>query len=386
MQVAVVGCGQMGSAAAYALARRGEVERLVLVDRDSRRLAGVVGWLRERSDVRIVAAAGDVDDARALAGLVRGSAALAVALDWQPTLRVIEAALEQSLPLASIARPDLASARTLDRRARARRVTHVLGCGLEPGLTEIAARQAVEPCDEVEELHIRCGGVPARPWPPLGYARLFGERLPLSPRATYAIEQGRLRRVARFSGVERLDVEEVGELEAYHDGLLPWLADDPHIGAAARVTQKTLRWPGFAQRISTLAELGLLDEEPLDVGGQHVAPRDVVEAVLRPRVARRPDDEDVTVLLVEAHGRRDGRRVRRVATLVDRFDPTTQLTAMARTTGFTLAAATRLLATRAIPEPGSLQPQAVVTGPVRDALLDELAGHGIRFTWREDPS
>ena len=59
----------------------------------------------------------------------------------------------------------------------------IFGCGVEPGLTEIMARHAAEQMDTVDELHIKCGGIPEEPGPPLGYKIVFGGRsLPLRER------------------------------------------------------------------------------------------------------------------------------------------------------------------------------------------------------------
>ena len=40
-------------------------------------------------------------------------------------------------------------------------------------------------------------------------------------------------------------------------------------------TQKTVRWPGYAAKVTALREMGLLSEKPIDVDGAQVAPKKV---------------------------------------------------------------------------------------------------------------
>ena len=92
------------------------------------------------------------------------------------------------------------------------------GCGVEPGLTEIWARQLAEKLDYVDALHIKCGGIPAVPSGPLSYKIVFGgRRLPLRPYPSAVVENGQLTTVPRYSGVERVDFAGVGECEAWHE-------------------------------------------------------------------------------------------------------------------------------------------------------------------------
>jgi lysine 6-dehydrogenase len=154
------------------------------------------------------------------------------------------------------------------------------------------------------------------------------------------------------------------------------VVDDPVLGQVPNITQKTLRWPGFAGNIVTLATLGLLDERPVAVNGVSVAPRTVVDAVLAPHVSRQPGDHDVTVLIVEARGELGGVSTMSRIHLLDRADPSTGLTSMARVTGFTLAFSALALARGAVSPTGWCQPQSVLAGDLGDELVDHLERRG----------
>jgi lysine 6-dehydrogenase len=373
MHCAVVGCGRTGTAAAIGLAARPETLRLTLLDRDQDCVAKLSARLA-RSRVSTRGRVFDVADTTRLVDAIEDVDLLAVAGSWEMTECTIEAAIARTVPLVSIARPPGDPTALLQDRSQASLPPLLLACGLEPGMTEILARQAVTRIPRASLVRIRCGGVPAAPVPPLGHIALFGARLSLADRATYAIRDGNLCTVRRFSDPEQIDVDSVGRLEAFHDGMLPWLADDPFIGAVTTVTQKTLRWPGFAARVRLLHDLGMLAETPTHVGGVAITPRDLFDAAMEP-VTTSWAGEDVTVLQVEARAADpEGDCVK--LQMIHRGDDATGLTSVASTTGFTLAVCAALLARGDIQGTGWLRPERVVTGTTLRRLLTGLARLG----------
>lgn len=374
MKVALVGCGMMGRGAADALATRLGCDALLLVDRDAARADALAGWLRPSAGSCTVSVAG-------LGTALRSADAVAIAAPWPATAEIARACAAAAVPCATIARPDPPEMQAVGEQAAARGVGLLGPLGLEPGLTELLARHVVEALDQVERVDVRCGGVPVDPRPPLGYVATFGGgvRLPIAPRTVLEVHDGRLRGVDRFTGVERVQVDGLGVLEAYHDGMVPWLVEDPVVGRARAITQKTLRWPGFARIVRTLADLGLLDDEPLAGAGLALSPREVVEHVLAPSVAWRDSDADAVVLRVTAVGAVAGRRTAGTVELRDAFDAVTGLSAMARTTGYTLAAGADLLARGALAGRGWMRPNEVLDARQRGRLLSWLTAQGVRL-------
>ncbi|HBF83388.1 MAG TPA: saccharopine dehydrogenase [Streptomyces sp.] len=381
MKVALVGCGQMGRAAAYALFTTAGTEELVLLDRDARRAADVCDWLSGldvsgAGPAAMVSVATDIDEA------LTGSDVVAMAMPWAPTESAVRAAVRAGLPVAAITRPPTSALPALEAETRAAGGTVLLPIGLEPGLTELLAVYLAQRLDTVRTLEICCGGVPAGPRRPLGYTAFFGGEndyhLPIAQRESLALRGGRPVHHPRFSGVVSRDYQGVGRLEAYHDGMAPWLGEHPAL-READCTQKTLRWPGFAQAVTDLARLGLLADEPVDVDGVHVVPRRLVERVLAPQVRARPGDRDVVVLELTAHGVLDGSPAAFRTTVVDTADETTGLSAMARTTGFTLAAATELLAERAVVGTGWLKPHLALSQELTERVMRSLSARGVRW-------
>ena len=278
----------------------------------------------------------DLSDQAAAVRLMGGFDAVLAALPKGAIPAGIRAAIAAKKPLVDLSQPVDADAPGLIAEVQAAGALVIPGCGVEPGLTEIMARYLAEKLDRVDELHIQCGGIPEKPAPPLGYKIVFGGRqMPLRDFDGHTVEGGVLKKVARYSGVEPTTYAGVGDLEAWQENFMPWLLDLDALKGLKTGTQKTVRWPGYAAKVTALKELGLLSEKPIDVDGVKVAPKKVVDAVLYPHVRLEEGEHDITVFRVEVIGEKDGRPRRYKIDMVDRYDTVNDFTSMARTTAFT---------------------------------------------------
>ena len=119
-------------------------------------------------------------------------------------------------------------------------------------------------------------------------------------------------------------------------------------GRVASMTYKTLRYPGHAHIMKAIRDLGLLSDEEMEVDGCRLKPRDVFIRVVGPRLSD-PDAEDLVVLRVEVSGRdASGPRTVRFD-LLDRMDREHGISAMMRTTGYSLSAVARLQGSGDVP-------------------------------------
>ncbi len=322
----------------------------------------------------------DLHDQEAAVQYCAAADVIIAALPWEANALAIHAALRARRPIVGIARPPYAEMPAWQRDVAAAEGLCVIGCGLEPGLTEIMAHYAAQQLDQVEELHIRCGGVPAHPAPPLGYKIVFGgNELPLHDRDVYTVHNGQMQPVSRFSGVETLTFQDIGVLEAWFDGMLPWFSQLPALKGMQVCTQKTIRWPGFAAKVMLLKEMGLLSQEPVTVDGVQVVPKRVLDTVLAPHVTLQEGEPDLVLFRVEAKGWLGGQAHSIHIEMVDRYDPATRLTAMARTTGFTAASVARMIGRGELQGVGALRPEEVIVGPLLDRLRADLAASKIVF-------
>jgi lysine 6-dehydrogenase len=297
----------------------------------------------------------------------------------------LRAALLARVPWVDLTWPPVDQLDELRAAVREAGVPVIFGCGVEPGLTEILARWLARRFDSVEALHIKCGGIPAEPSGPLQYKIVFGgKRLPLRESDGYAVVDGALVTAPRYGDVEPLFVEGVGMLEAWSETFMPWLVELKELRGLRSGTQKTVRWPGYADRVRVLKELGLLSQTPVEVEGRPVAPKALVDAVLYPQVAMQPGDRDITVLRVDVEGTRKGRMRQASVEMVDRYDEATGMTSMARTTAFAGMIVARMVARGEIRAAGITSPERVITGKLFDRLISELAAEGVHFVLRTE--
>jgi lysine 6-dehydrogenase len=179
--------------------------------------------------------------------------------------------------------------------------------------------------------------------------------------------------------VEPVTFPGVGECEAWHEGFMPWLLELPELKGLRIGTQKTVRWPGYAAKVTVLKEMGLLSQEPVDVDGVQMAPKRLLDALLYPRVRLEEGERDITVFHVEAVGEKAGRPRKYKVEMVDRYDEALGFTSMARTTAFTGAIVARMIARGDLKATGVLPPEQVITGPLFDRLVADLAAEDIEF-------
>jgi saccharopine dehydrogenase-like NADP-dependent oxidoreductase len=162
-----------------------------------------------------------------------------------------------------------------------------------------------------------------------------------------------------FSGLERIEVEGAGELEAFYSDGLRTLIDT--LPGVPTMGEKTLRWPGHVAAVKPLVESGGFAAE------------------FRARCASDEPRDLVAMLVRVRHGARESRM-----TLVDRYDPVTRLTAMARTTALTTSAVAQLAASGGVTARGVLPLERV--GPDERSyafIMSRLARHGIAPRWAE---
>lgn len=382
MKILILGSGLMGPAAAFKAMSAPDVSQVILCDIDQdqlkaaiRKLAGKPG-AQKLGIVRL-----NLTNTAEAADLVAKFDAVVAALPWPVSVLAIRAALKANTPLVDLALPDAGDIPELRQATEAAGGLIILGCGLEPGLTEIMTRHLAEKLDQVQEVHIKCGGIPAEPAPPLGYKLVFGgTQLPLREADAWQVEHGQFKPVARYSGVEPVAFPGVGNCEAWHEGFMPWLLELPALKNLQTGTQKTIRWPGYAAKVTVLKELGLLSNTPIQVGGVKISPKQFLDALLYPKVKLTEGERDFTLFRVTVIGQKAGEARRLQADMVDQYDDSHGFTSMARTTAFTGAIVACMAARSELPSKrGLFHPEQLITGPPLERLLSELASNNIEF-------
>jgi lysine 6-dehydrogenase len=265
--------------------------------------------------------------------------------------------------------------KTLDAAARKKGVSIIPDCGLAPGMVNIIAAEGIRRVGDADTVKIFVGGLPRHPEPPLNYQIVYSLEGALDYYTTpsWVLRDGEPARVDALSEVESVAFPApVGTLEAFHTGggisTMPWA----YAGRVRTMEYKTLRYPGHVAIMRSIRELGLLDLKPVTVKGIKVVPRDFFIAAVSPSLTK-PDEPDLVALRVEVTGR-SGRRV--AWQLLDYADEATGISAMMRTTGYSLAITGSMQVDGRISVAGAHTPDEAV--PFRP-YVDELKQRGVEI-------
>lgn len=334
----VLGAGLQGSACAYDLLQNPDVTEVRLADI---RIHELEPFLAPYSGKRLIPTPLDVRDEEAVQGLMRESDAVMSALPYYFNYDMAVCAVDSGVHFCDLGGNTeiVFKQKTLHERARADGVSVVPDCGLAPGMVNILAEFGIRRLDTVDAVRIYVGGLPQHPEPPLNYQIVYSLEGVLDYYTTlsWVLRGGKRTRVKALS--EREPVEfpaPLGTLEAFHTaGGLSTMAFR-YEGRIPTMEYKTLRYPGHAALMESIRELGLLDLQPVDVKGHRVVPRDAFIATVGPRLTK-PHGKDLVALRVVAEGTKTGKPTRVGWELLDYFDEQRGISAMERTTGYSLA-------------------------------------------------
>lgn len=375
MRMLVLGAGLQGSACAYDLLQNDEVTEVRLADVNTGHLPE---FLAPYSGRRLIPTPLDVRNSEGVRALMRESDAVMSAIPYYFNLDLARHAAETGVHFCDLGgNTDIVfEQKKLDPIAREKGITIVPDCGLAPGMVNILAQLGIDQLDTVDEVKIFVGGLPQNPEPPLNYHIVYSLEGVLDYYTTlsWVVRDGKRVQVKALSEIEpvRFDAP-VGELEGFHTaGGLSTMAFR-YEGKIPTMEYKTLRYPGHAKIMEAIRDLGLLDLEPVDVKGARVSPRDVAVAQMGPRLTR-TDAKDLVALRVTVSGTKGGKPKTIRYELVDRYDEERGISAMMRTTGYSLSITGQMQARGEVKPPGVHTPDECMPGV---SYITELKKRGI---------
>jgi lysine 6-dehydrogenase len=264
----------------------------------------------------------------------------------------------------------------LDAKARAKNITIVPDCGVAPGMVNILAQHGIEQLDKVKAVRIYVGGLPQNPEPPLNYQIVYSLEGVLDYYTTlsWVVRDGKRTQVKALSEREVVKFPApVGELEAFHTagGLstMAWRYE----GKIPTMEYKTLRYKGHAQLMEAIRDLGLLDLDPVDVKGNKVIPRDAFISTVGPKLTK-PKGKDLLALRVTVEGTKGGKAKTLGWQLIDSYDEKHGVSAMMRTTGYSLSITGQLQVQGEVKPAGVHTPDECMPA---ERYIEELAKRGI---------
>jgi lysine 6-dehydrogenase len=382
MRAVVLGGGGLtGRCAVRDLATGGVFDSVVAADLD-RHLAEAAA---KAAGPKASAAPVDVRDRSSVASLLAGAAVVVNAVQYTFNLMVMEAALAAKVPyldfggLFHMTRRQLA----LHDRFREADLLAIPGLGQVPGVSNVLAMEAARDLDRVDSLVLRDGwrdltvGAPeiSFTWSP----STFLDEMILP---AMVFEGGGYREYPPMSGAEEYEFDApVGRTRVYRT-----LHSEP------ATLPESLRSKGLAhcewkeggpgiEVLRTMSLLGLGSEQPLEVRGASVSPREFTLALLkREKLLGAPEGitvDDWEVLDIELRGTKGDRPVVRHARARFPPRPDWHLTATEYAVGVAGAIGAELIAEGKVTARGVVPPELCVpAAPFRAAL----ARRGIETT------
>ena len=376
MRMLVLGAGLQGSACAYDLLQNPAITEVRLADQRVDRLPAFLQSYIGKG--RLTTIQLDVKDAKAVAAAMAGVQSVMCALPYYLNLPMTEAAIAAGAHFCDLGGNTeiVQQQQRLTASAEAKGVTVVPDCGLAPGMVNILAQLGIDRCDSVDSVRIFVGGLPQHPEGPLKYQIVYSIEGVLDYYTTlsWIIRDGKQLQMKALSEIEPIHFDApVGELEAFHTaGGLSTMAFR-YQGKIPNMEYKTLRYPGHAKIMEAIRELGLLELEPVQVKGTTVVPREVAIAQMQPRLTKQ-NSPDLVALRVVVTGTKGGKPITHTFELVDRYDAAHGISAMMRTTGYSLSITGQLQAEGAVSPAGVHTPDECMPG---ERYIAELAKRGI---------
>lgn len=372
MKIAVLGAGMVGRAIAADLAGAFEVTAFDVSERNLSLLRGRNGRIQtQRADLR---------NYEEYNKWLHPFDLVVTAVPGFMGFETLECVIQCGKSVADISFfPE--DALQLHELAEKQQVTVITDVGVAPGMSNLILGKHNE---EMEILSFECyvGGLPVARHKPFEY------KAPFSPidvieeytRPARIKENGTIVTRPAMSEREYIEFEGVGTLEAFNtDGLRSLLFTMPHI---PNLKEKTLRYPGHAGLISDLQAAGFFSKKKIVVGGVDVSPLDFTAQILMSNWKLGEDEEELTVMKVIIDGSRNGSAERITYHLLDRYDAETKVSSMARTTGYTCAAAAHLIAQNLFSKKGVYPPELVGNDPsCFNFVMRYLGDRGVR--WRK---
>ena len=378
MKVGVFGAGKQGSCVAYDIARNGI--DVILFDNSNERLehatklSGASGELLDiRSDDSLQSALSKVD-------VVVG----ALPYTLHPVLA--KAALEAGKHYLDLGidTPDARELFARQEEVEVKGLVAVPDCGLAPGLVNMLGAAGMQRLDSTERVRLYCGVLPQNRNLPFGYKIAFSLEGLIGEYedAVHEIQGGEVIEREALDPIDPIYVEGIGALEAFPTSGGAGTSVDLYPGILQEYAYRTLRYPGHAQSMKWLRDVGMWSTEPIP--GSDLTPLQVFAGQMEAALSL-PDEREIAITLAEAEGVRDGVQMKVRATVIHPQNLGDTFTAMEWLTGIGISIPTIHLCKNGPGEKG-LKPGVsqleVAMHP--DAFLAEIERRGVNVVWSED--
>jgi lysine 6-dehydrogenase len=344
MKILVLGAGRMGYGAVYDLVHNSpDVERVTVADfhlNKAEAVAAAVG------DSKVDARQIDTSDYADSLDLMRGHDSVISCVNYWYNESLSRAAIDARANFCDLGGNNYVVDEQLamEAEAKAAGINIIPDCGLAPGMVSILAMHGAKQFEQIEEIHIRVGGLPQDPQPPLNYQLVFSVEGLINEYIEVArvIRNKHVTEVESMTENEPLEFEGFPPLEAFQTSGGTSTLPDTFLGKIRELDYKTIRYSGHCEKFKTMIDLGFCSSDEILVDYQKVVPRKVFGELLLKHLPA--DGPDYVLVRLDFVGKKDGKTKRLRYDIVDKLDEATGLSAMMRTTAFPASIIAQMMA------------------------------------------
>ena len=381
---AILGSGMQGTAAAYDLARHADPAEIRMGDSDleqAQRNAQRVNTLVGRNIC--TAHAVDALDPEALGKYLEPADVVLSCVPYWMHPRIATVAIRHKTNMVDMGGDTAVAWETLglDELAKAEGVAIVPDTGLAPGLVNDLGNYLMEQFDKTESVKLYCGGLPQNPRPPFKYKLVFNVEGLVTEYSHQAdvVRGGLVVKVDTLDELEKLQVDGLGEMEAFTTSGGSSTAPFTHEGKVDSYEYKTIRFPGHCERMRIFKDYGFWGHEPVKTRSGEAVPIEVFHKLMG-EALRDPNDKDQVIVRGVGVGTKDGAKKRIQIDIHEKHCDQTGFTAMERLTGFSTATYAKHLADGCC-APGCHRYETAMKG---EKFMSEIQKRGINVRISED--
>ena len=378
--VVLGGAGAMGRVTVRALTEYADVDQITIADYHEGRARELAASLQSS---KIVVRQIDVNDFERVALLIRGSDVVLSAVDYVYNLPVLRACIQEKVHYADLGGlfHMTRTLMALHEEAEAAGITAILGMGGTPGITNLLARAAVDKLDRVDSIKVQLGcGDETPTTAPLVAPYSIRTILDEFTRSPQVFQDGEWHAQQPLTGQEELifplPVGRATAIYSLHSECASFPVSFREKGI--RYVSFKIAFPSdFLSKLKFLVDIGFGSDEPINVRGVKVSPRDVLAKLLEAASVEDVEPQDCDVLRVVVAGAADGQPVEITNQVVVLPYRRWGIGAGALDTGTPLAIAGHMLATDEITRRGAFGPEMCV--PIKP-FFQELARYDMHVT------
>lgn len=378
MKILVLGAGRMGHGAVFDLVRNSPgVDGVTVADADLAKAKTIAEGFTGKP---VAAVAFEAENEAAAVELMRGHDSVISCVNYWYNVPLSRAAIAAGSNFCDLGGNNtiVDQQLALDAEARDAGISIIPDCGLAPGMVSILAMHGTAQFDEVEEIHIRVGGLPQKPEPPLDYQLVFSVEGLINEYIEPArvIRGGKIVEVESMTEIEEIAFEGFPPLEAFQTSGGTSTLPETFRDSLRELDYKTIRYAGHCAKFKAMIDLGLCSSEEVATSDGSFVPRKAFGKLLELNLPA--DGPDYVLVRVDVVGD-GGKRFR--MDIVDRQDEANGVSAMMRTTAFPasiiaqMMAKGEVLARGATPQEKAVDPKKFLAELQRRGIVVEESAH-----------